>query len=298
MNEISLICFIRACELHNLSKAAQELHISQPALSRRIIALEEELGIDLLNRSNTGVELTDGGKLFYKEAKKLVHAEQNLRDKMKEYQRSLIGSVTIGCDSRDYVEPLVRAAKLMKEQAPGIELEFKDLSHDQAIYQYLQKNVDIAYVQKSDIPELKESSFEVVAGNRPVALVPYGHRLWDCEAVSLENLMGESIIFSDVEQKEVSCVTRAIEQKGLTPESAFICESHITRIFKVLSGKHISVGGTYSAESIQSFEGEIRAIPITGVDLDDVDYCVVYQPSNSNAVRFINCLLNFRKNEP
>ena len=106
MNEISLICFIRACELHNLSKAAQELHISQPALSRRIIALEEEIGISLLKRSNTGVELTDGGKLFYKEVKKLVSAEQELREKMKVYQRSLLGSVTIGCDSRDYVELL------------------------------------------------------------------------------------------------------------------------------------------------------------------------------------------------
>ena len=298
MNEISLICFIRACELHNLSKAAQELHISQPALSRRIIALEEELGIDLLNRSNTGVELTDGGKLFYKEAKKLVYAEQTLREKMKEYQKSLIGSVTIGCDSKDYVEPLVRAAKLMKEQAPGIELEFKDLSHDQAIYQYLQKGIDIAYIHKSDVPELKESAVEVVAKNRPVALVPHGHRLWDFEKISLYDLMGESIVFSDLEQKEARCVTQAAEQKGLSGDPVFACESHITRMFKVLSGKYISVGGTYSAESIQSFEGEIRAIPIADAALDDVDYCVVYQPSNSNAVRFVNCLLSFRKNNP
>ena len=69
-------------------------------------------------------------------------------------------------------------------------------------------------------------------------------------------------------------------------------------MFKVLSGKYISIGGTYSAESIQSFEGEIRAIPITDVALDDVDYCVVYQPSNSNAARFVNCLLSFSKSKP
>ena len=85
MNEISLVCFIRACELYNLLKATQELHISPPALSRRIITVGEKIGISLLRRSKTGVELTDGGKLFYKEIKKLVSAEQELREKMKAF---------------------------------------------------------------------------------------------------------------------------------------------------------------------------------------------------------------------
>lgn len=292
MNEISLTCFIRACELHNLSKAAQELHISQPALSRRIIALEEELGISLLNRSNTGVELTDGGKLFYKEAKKLILAEQDLREKMKEYQRHLLGSITIGCDSKDYVEPLVHAAKVLKQQLPGIELEFKDLSHEDTIYHYLQGDIDIAYVHKCDIPDLKDSDTKVVARNLPYVLIPSGHRLWEHDSVLGTDLIGdESIVFSDVEHKEVESFLRVAEEKGfLNTPIPMEHESHMTRIFKVLSGKYISVGGLFSAKSVQSFERDIRAIPILDIELEDVDYCIVYQPSNTVASRFVDCL--------
>lgn len=297
MNEISLICFIRACELHNLSKAAQELHISQPALSRRIIALEEEIGISLLKRSNTGVELTDGGKLFYKEVKKLVSAEQELREKMKVYQRSLLGSVTIGCDSRDYVELLVRAAKLLKKQQPGIEVEFKDMPHDHAIYHYLQENIDIACVCKCDVPELRESATEVIAKNQAVVLVPYGHRLWDLHEVFLRDLSGETIVFSDVENKAANGFKMAFEQNGMEWESVLICESHVTGMFKILSAGYVGIGGIYSAEQARTFEGEIRAIPIIDVALEDMDYCVIYQPSNANAARFMRCLAEICEEE-
>lgn len=293
MNEISLTCFIRACELHNLSKAAQELHISQPALSRRIIALEEELGISLLNRSNTGVELTEGGRLFYKEAKKLILAEQNLREKMKEYQKNLIGSIVIGCDPNDFVEPLVRAAKTLKNQIPGIELEFKALPYEQIIYHYLQGNIDIAYVHQCDVPDLKETSVKVIFKNRPSVLVPAGHCLWDRSSVSVADLIGDdTIVFSDVEQKEAASFLHTAEQKGILQRSAPEYESHMSRIFKVLSGRYISVGGIFSANSTRPFAQEIRAIPIEDMAFDHLDFCVVYQTSNDIAVKFVACLLS------
>lgn len=48
MDYKSIVCFLRVCELHSFTKAAEDLYISQPALSRRILALEDELGVKLL----------------------------------------------------------------------------------------------------------------------------------------------------------------------------------------------------------------------------------------------------------
>lgn len=47
MDYKSIVCFLRVCELHSFTKAAEDLYISQPALSRRILALEDELGVKL-----------------------------------------------------------------------------------------------------------------------------------------------------------------------------------------------------------------------------------------------------------
>ena len=54
MDYKSIVCFLRVCELHSFTKAAEDLYISQPALSRRILALEDELGVKLLDRANGG----------------------------------------------------------------------------------------------------------------------------------------------------------------------------------------------------------------------------------------------------
>jgi LysR family transcriptional regulator, transcriptional activator of the cysJI operon len=62
----------------NLTKASEILHISQPAISRRIKFLEEHFGHPLLNRFGTGVELTDAGKVVVGKAKKMLELEEEL----------------------------------------------------------------------------------------------------------------------------------------------------------------------------------------------------------------------------
>src|SRR5215471_11845588 len=64
--------FVAAAEAQNVSRAALKLHVSQPALSRQIRDLEEELGFPLFQRSAKSVRLTDAGTMFLKEARAVV----------------------------------------------------------------------------------------------------------------------------------------------------------------------------------------------------------------------------------
>ena len=65
MNDLQIEYFLASARNLSFSKAAQELFVSQPAVSRQVIALEEELGCPLFERRNKGILLTGNGKLFY-----------------------------------------------------------------------------------------------------------------------------------------------------------------------------------------------------------------------------------------
>jgi len=64
--------FVAAAEMENVSRAALKLHVSQPALSRQIRDLEEELGFLLLERTAKAVKLTEAGRIFLEEARAVL----------------------------------------------------------------------------------------------------------------------------------------------------------------------------------------------------------------------------------
>ena len=79
MNIIHLRSFYNTVKYKSISKAAKELHLSQPGLSMQIQNLENALGTSLLNRSRRGVELTDEGKIVYDYAHSILSLEDNMR---------------------------------------------------------------------------------------------------------------------------------------------------------------------------------------------------------------------------
>lgn len=71
--------FVAMAEAANVTKAAAQLRVAQPAVSRQVQDLEDELGVDLLRRSPRGVTLTAEGKLFLEEARELLRrADQSV----------------------------------------------------------------------------------------------------------------------------------------------------------------------------------------------------------------------------
>lgn len=79
----SLTGFMTLAELRSFSKAAQALHVTQPAFSRRIQAIEEQLGLRLINRSTTPISLTPAGDLFLDHAKNLAGLHMRMQADMQ-----------------------------------------------------------------------------------------------------------------------------------------------------------------------------------------------------------------------
>jgi DNA-binding transcriptional LysR family regulator len=96
MELYQLRSFAAVAESGHLTRAADRLHISQPALSAQIKALEDELGVALFERLPSGMELTHAGKTLLPEAQKVVAAAQLLRSHASAFKGEVAGRVRVG----------------------------------------------------------------------------------------------------------------------------------------------------------------------------------------------------------
>ena len=119
--------FAAVAELRNVTQAAGRLRVAQPALSRQIQDLEEELGVKLLERSTRGIKLTEAGKFFANEAGAvLARADQALKA-VRALARGETGELRVGYAPSPTTEILPRALAAFQKAAPGVRVTLLDL---------------------------------------------------------------------------------------------------------------------------------------------------------------------------
>ncbi len=89
--------FLAVARTENISHAAAEMHVSQPALSRQLMDLEKELGVKLLVRNNRRTTLTEAGFLLKKRAEEIAQLMDKTIDELSHVQKGVSGNVRIGC---------------------------------------------------------------------------------------------------------------------------------------------------------------------------------------------------------
>ena len=123
MELYQLRSFVEVAELGHLTRAADKLHISQPALSAQIKALEDELGMELFDRKPNGMVLTGAGKQLVTEAQGLLSAAQTLRDHARAIKGEIAGIIRLGTVSDPQ---FIRVGELLSaavERYPLLEIQ-------------------------------------------------------------------------------------------------------------------------------------------------------------------------------
>ena len=113
--------FLMVAKEQSFTKAAKQLNITQPTLSRQLAALEEELGVKLFNRGGHSITLTNEGLLLKRRALELVDLEDKIVSEFKGNRESVEGKITIGCGEFIAVETLAKICKKYKEKYPLVQ---------------------------------------------------------------------------------------------------------------------------------------------------------------------------------
>ena len=123
----SLQYFQAIADTGSISAAAQQLHMTQPPLSRQLKLLEEELGTSLFNRSPgaRNMSLTPSGEKLYQYATSILRLTQRMREEILLDEREITGDVTIGAAESRGMDALLRAIQAVHRHYPGVCFHFK-----------------------------------------------------------------------------------------------------------------------------------------------------------------------------
>lgn len=185
--------FIAVAEEGSFSRAAGRLHVSQPPLSTQIKGLEDELGVQLLERSNRGVSLTAAGLVFFEETRTALARLEHAKKEALRANRSDIGMLSIGFVSIADYGILPPALKNFRSSYPLVEVQLHELTTDAQIRELRAARLDLGIgLGPVDEPDLE---FERVLREELVLAAPSGHPAakgdgaLDLRALSKENFI-------------------------------------------------------------------------------------------------------------
>ena len=112
--------FLAVAREENITKAAALLHLTQPTLSRQLMQLEEELGVQLFRRSRYHIELTEDGMLLRRRAQELVDLAEKTTREFTLREREIVGEIAIGAGETQSMSFLSRAMVSFRERYPKV----------------------------------------------------------------------------------------------------------------------------------------------------------------------------------
>ncbi|MBO5644375.1 MAG: LysR family transcriptional regulator [Lentisphaeria bacterium] len=189
-----------ARELH-FARAAEKLNVTQPALSRQILALEKELGVELFSRSNKWkIELTQAGKLFFSEAQKILKESHRAINLARSAGDGGCGRLAIGAISSTIEsQAFSLAMKEMRRRFPQLVLEVVEANSGGLPDRVRQRELDIAFLRSIPaLPADPSLNCEHLWNDKLVIAVPADHPLATEDPLPAKRLAEESFILVPV----------------------------------------------------------------------------------------------------
>lgn len=168
---------ILAGHLH-FDRAAQVLHVSQPALTKQIHRLEDALGGKLFQRGKHGTRLSAFGTRFWPRAKEVVAAFDQLREDARKEAQGQTGRLRIGSGSYT-LELVPRLIVKLRAAEPGLEISLRDMSTAEQIAALQADQIDIGFTRLPLPPSARDcETLPVMAGHLALVFPSRPARLW------------------------------------------------------------------------------------------------------------------------
>jgi len=181
--------FVAVAENLNFTRAAAKLHLSQPSLTRQIHNLEEEIGVLLLNRSRSQVALTEEGRAFLVDARRILALATESIQAVQRLSRGETGQLNIAYLSNFNVELLPETLRAFRRSFPHVALNLFDMTPAEQFRALEAHRIDLGFLGlRPPAAAAKELQWESIARHRTVVVLPAKHRLAQKRQVNLGEL--------------------------------------------------------------------------------------------------------------
>ena len=227
----NLTAFIEVAKQQSFSKAAEILFLTQPAISKRITALETELGTALFNRINRKVTLTEAGRALLPRAQNLRYELEDIRRIASQLSEQVAGSLSMGTSHHIGLHRLPPFLSFFNTTYPDVHLDLHFVGSEQACEAVEQGDLELAFITlPSELPPQLHA--KVLWQDELHMVVNREHKLARLTEVSLEALQAERCILPGKDTYTYQLIAQAFQ--ALTHKLNIYLTTHYLDTLKML----------------------------------------------------------------
>jgi DNA-binding transcriptional LysR family regulator len=262
----ALRIFLLTADYQHITRAAEELALTQPAVSRTIQRLEQEAGLPLFERQGRRIALTTAGQVVQTYARRMMALERELEESLAMLRDLETGEVIISASKTTGVYLLPPIVARFRERHPHIALHLTILNSRQVVEQVVSWRADIGLIEgdRSALPA--ELVVEVVARDELVLIMAPGHRWSGLSEVTPVMLAESELLLREQGSGTREVIERAFWRQGVQLVPLLTVPENETIKQLVMRG----VGAAILPALVVQREveaGDVRRVPITGLDL-------------------------------
>ena len=194
MNSTELQCFVQVANTLSFIKAADKMSMSQPALSKQIMSLEDELGVKLFQRTTRRVQLTNAGKQFLKDAEDFLRMEINAKNRVEQYKNGGAYTLRIGYSESNILTRMDPVLYTVHKKYPDVVPDFHSGYRDVILQMVEQGDLDLAFSWKDDT--VHDLSFHPLTDDEIFCVVSKNHPLAKRKHITFNDLKDETLIIN------------------------------------------------------------------------------------------------------
>ena len=265
MNFTQLRAFHALAVTGGFTRAAEFLHVSQPAVTTQIKSLEEAYGVALFHRRGHTLTLTETGRALFEASKKVFRFIDEAEEVLRSEAELMTGTLRVGADNPTFVMGILA---LYKARYPGIRLEVDFGSQSKILASLNSFEIDVAVITQEKIPG--DLFAQPISDLFLKLLLPIGHRWAGRELVTLSEVCDEPLIMREQGSLTRKIFLQHLKAGGVEPQILMELNSQTAVREAVAAGLGIGAelnGGRFDHR-------RLKAVPVSRAPLSFKEYMV------------------------
>lgn len=263
MDFANLQAFIAVAEQHSFSLASRQLFLTQPAVSKRIAALEMELGTSLFDRIGHQVQLTEAGKALLPRARQILLELEDSRREIQNLSGRVGGRLTLGTSHHIGLHRLPAVLRQYTRDYPEVELDLRFMDSEQVCRDVLHGDLELGVVTLPPAPP-PELKLRPVWQDPLAVVVSTDHPLGQAETVSLGMLLDYPAILPMRGTYTRDLVEQAFQRSANEQALQVKLATNYLETIKMM----VSIGLGWSVLPNTMLSEELHALQVHGLKLE------------------------------
>ncbi|MBJ9978473.1 LysR family transcriptional regulator [Pseudomonas sp. S75] len=286
MDLANLSAFIAIAETGSFSSAGERLHLTQPAVSKRIAGLEQQLDVRLFDRLGREVTLTEAGRALLPRAYQIVNVLDDTRRALTNLTGEVSGRLTLATSHHIGLHRLPPVLRTFTRTFPGVALDIQFLDSEAAYDEVLHGRAEIAVITLAPEPHHLIRAVPVWNDALDFVAAPE-HPLARDGQVNLADVARHPAVFPGGNTFTHHIVQRLFESQGLTPNIAM--STNYLETIKMM----VAIGLAWSVLPRTMLDEQVASIALPGIGLSrQLGYILHTERTLSNAAKAFMALLD------